>query len=152
MTLLVGCLVAGAVLGAYSVGLRFWAESAKTMAFCTLTSTVVVRGLSIGDIRLRGVGQVLLREFTVGALVGIAMAVLTAGRALMMQKNPLFGVAVGVAMFATVCIAATAGALLPLFFTRLRFDMVTSGPFITTVVDVLALIVYFEIAKFLLGI
>lgn len=57
-------------------------------------------------------------------------------------------------MFATVCIATIAGAILPLFLTKLRFDpAVTSGPFITTVVDALvALIVYFEIAKFLLGI
>jgi len=119
----------------------------------TQASTVVVRGLAVGDIRLRDVGRVLLREFTVGALLGIVIAVLTAGCALMMQRNPLFGVAVGVAMFATVCIATTVGAVLPLFFTKLRFDpAVASSPFITTVVDVVALIVYFEIATFLLGI
>ncbi len=161
LALVVVSFISGAIIERYELVL----QSLVALAFFipvlmdtggnvgTQTSTVVVRGLSIGDIRLMDIGRVLLREFTVGALVGTAVAILTAGRALMMQKNPLFGVAVGAAMFATVCIATTLGAFLPLFFTKLRFDpAVASGPFITTVVDVLALIVYFEIAEFLLGI
>ncbi|HIE26133.1 TPA: magnesium transporter [Candidatus Poribacteria bacterium] len=161
LVLVVAGFISGAIIEYYEVAL----QSLVALAFFipvlmdsggnagTQASTVVVRGLAVGDIRLRDVGRVLLREFTVGALVGTAMAILTAGRALLTQKNPLFGAAVGVAMFATVCIATTAGAILPLFFTKLKFDpAVSSGPFITTVVDVLALIVYFEIAKLLLGI
>ena len=79
------------------------------------------------------------------------LGVLGVGRALLLQKNPLVSLAVGLTLAATIVMATLTGALLPLLLKKVKIDpAVAAGPFISTVVDITALIVYFEIARFLL--
>jgi len=113
----------------------------------TQSSTVVIRGLATGEVKMRDVIKVLKKEIFTGVLVGVVMGILGVVRALIVNKNPLLGVTVGLAMVATVTIATTLGAMLPLLFKKLRLDpALMSGPFISSTIDVISLFVYFQIS------
>lgn len=113
----------------------------------TQSSTVVIRGLATGEVKMRDVLRVLKKEITTGILVGIVMGILGVVRALITNKSPLLGITVGLAMVATVTIGTTLGAMLPLLFKKLKLDpALMSGPFITSSIDVISLFVYFQIS------
>ena len=113
----------------------------------TQSSTVIIRGLATGEVKMKDVIKVLKKEIVTGVLVGVVMGILGVVRALIVNKNPLLGITVGLAMVATVTIATTLGAILPLLFKKLRLDpALMSGPFISSTVDVIALFVYFQIS------
>ncbi len=113
----------------------------------TQSSTVVIRGLATGEVKMKDVIKVLKKEISTGIIVGVVMGILGVVRALIVNKNPLLGVTVGLAMVATVTIATTLGAMLPLLFKKLRLDpALMSGPFISSTIDVISLFVYFQIS------
>lgn len=124
------------------------------------TSVTIVRGLSIGEIALRDLPRILWKESRVAILCGIALG-LTAFLKIFLVDNMLLGeegITLGVMM--TVCItlaitvlcAKLVGGTLPIVAERLGFDpAVMASPFITTIVDAIALLVYFQIASMLLG-
>jgi magnesium transporter len=113
----------------------------------TQSSTVVIRGMAMGDIEMKDVGQVFLKELFVGVIVGGLMAALVSIRALILEKDPKLGITVGCAMVATVMLATTLGALLPMLFKRMKLDpALMSGPFITSIVDIVSLLIYFKVA------
>ena len=113
----------------------------------TQSSTVVIRGLATGEVKMKDVFKVLKKEMFTGILVGIAMGILGVVRALITNKNPLLGITVGLAMVATVTIATTLGAMLPLLFKKLKLDpALMSGPFISSTIDVISLFIYFQIS------
>ncbi|UCB56835.1 MAG: magnesium transporter [Candidatus Omnitrophota bacterium] len=117
----------------------------------TQSSTTIIRGLATGEITINQVLKVVRREIGLGLVLGGALGVLGAGRALLLQGNPFVSLAVGLALAATIVMATLTGAFLPLLLKKLKIDpAVAAGPFISTVVDITALIVYFEIAKALL--
>ena len=75
------------------------------------------------------------------------MGVLVSLRAVIMNKNPLLGLVVGIAMLATVMVATSLGALLPMLFKKLKLDpALMSGPFIASIIDVLSIFMYLRIA------
>ncbi|MBN1793403.1 MAG: magnesium transporter [Candidatus Omnitrophica bacterium] len=116
----------------------------------TQSSTVVIRGLATGEVSIRDLSAVFKKEIVTGIIVGSGMAVLAALRAVIMNKSPLLGVTVGLAMIVAVTIAATLGALLPILFKKMKLDpALMSGPFITSIVDVITIFVYFRIAAFI---
>lgn len=113
----------------------------------TQSSTVIIRGLATGEVKMKDLLRVFKKEFFTGLLIGITMGVLATARALIMQRDPLLGVTVGVAMVATVMLATSLGAILPLLFKKLRLDpAVMSAPFITTIIDVVSIFLYLRIA------
>ncbi|MDD3089070.1 MAG: magnesium transporter [Candidatus Omnitrophica bacterium] len=113
----------------------------------TQSSTVVIRGIATGEIKMKDLFKVFRKELSIGAMVGLAMAFLAALRAVVMNKDPLLALTVGLAMIATVVVATTLGAVLPLLFNKLKLDpALMSGPFITSIVDIVSLFVYFHIA------
>ncbi|WP_053004804.1 magnesium transporter [Kocuria sp. SM24M-10] len=114
-------------------------------------ATTVTRAVALGDVRVRDVGRVALREVRVGALLGTALG--TAG---LLGVGLLYGWAVGAVIGLTllsVCVlAATVGGIMPLVARALKVDpAVFSNPFITTFVDASGLVVYFLIATAVLG-
>lgn len=116
----------------------------------TQSSTVIIRGLATGEIRMKDVFRILNKELFAGLLVGLAMGILAAVRAISMNKDPLLAVTVGLAMIVTVLVATTMGAMLPLLFKKMKLDpALMSGPFITSIVDIVSLFVYFSIAVFI---
>lgn len=117
----------------------------------TQSSTTVIRGLATGEIGINQVFKVVRRETGIGLVLGIVLGVLGVGRALLLQGNVFVSFAVGLALALTIVMATLTGAFLPLLLKRLKIDpAVAAGPFISTIVDITALIIYFEIARTLL--
>lgn len=118
----------------------------------TQSATLVIRGMATGEIELREGFKVLLRECLTGLVLGLLLGAFAYARAYMTQRDPRIGLIVGLSLFAVIVISNLAGALLPLAAKRLLVDpAVMAGPFITTIVDVVGLIVYFEIARLVIG-
>ncbi|HQO58235.1 MAG TPA: magnesium transporter [Candidatus Omnitrophota bacterium] len=114
----------------------------------TQSSTVVIRGMATGNINLNDLLEVIRKELGVGVLMGAVLAVLVSLRALFITHgDPKLGITVGVAMIANVCLATTLGAVLPMLFKKINLDpALMSGPFISSIVDVFSLLIYFRIA------
>jgi len=119
----------------------------------TQSATLVIRGMTLGDIEWKNLGSVFLRETATGVILGVALAVLAMGRAYMIGAGMGVAITVALALVAVVLLGNLAGVLLPVVARVVRIDpAIMSGPFITTVVDVVGLIVYFEIAHQVLGV
>lgn len=117
----------------------------------TQTSTVVIRGLATEDIKLQDFLKVWRKELIVGMMVGSSMGLLASTMAFFLKRDLKLGVVVGLSMIISVMLAASLGALLPILFKRLKLDpALMSGPFITCIVDIVSLLVYFKIATLIL--
>ncbi len=115
------------------------------------SSTVVIRGLSTRRIQAIGTWQSVLRESAAGALLGLLLSIIVSLMAWVLGYQQQVAMAVGGSLLAIATVAATAGSLLPLLFRRLGFDpALMSAPFITTVVDVVGVFVYLQLASRLL--
>lgn len=113
----------------------------------TQSATVIVRGLATDSIRMEDVWRVWRKEVSVGMIMGLFMALVSGGLAMLLNQNPLLGLTVGLAMVCNVVLATSLGALLPITFKRLSLDpALMSGPFITSIVDICGLLIYFKIA------
>lgn len=116
------------------------------------TVTTLVRAIGVGEVQLRDLGWVLAKEMSVGAAVGLIMAV--AG---FLRAGGSYGRDIGLVVASTiVCVtlwSATVAAILPLVLRRLGVDpAVVSAPLITTLVDATGLFIYLTIAGLVLGI
>ena len=123
-------------------------------------SVTVIRGLSIGELGYRNALAVAWKELCVALLCGTALAVVNFGKLLLVDGllfgNPavttMVALAVSLSLLATVVAAKLIGGLLPLLAGRIGLDpAVMAGPFITTLVDALSLLLYFTLASALLG-
>lgn len=117
------------------------------------TSTVAVRGLGSGELA-GGEGRLatfFARQLKVAVLLGVACGVLVGIVALVLNRSPLVGVVVGLALLASILLAATVGAFLPLALGRLGLDpAVASGPILSAVNDITGIVIYFTLAARLL--
>jgi magnesium transporter len=117
------------------------------------SSTLVIRGMTLGDIEWKNLGKVFLREIVTALFLGLPLGVLAIGRAYMLNTGPEVAMVVALALVAVVIVGNMAGVILPIIARLARIDpAVISGPFITTTVDVVGLVIYFEIARRLLGV
>ena len=116
------------------------------------SSTVVIRGLNTNDIRDLGSKQVILRELTAGTLLGIILGVLATIWAYGIQGSWLVSISVGISLVIIAILASIAGSSLPFVFRTFGLDpALMSAPFITTIVDVVGVLIYFSTAKLVLG-
>ena len=117
-------------------------------------SVTVIRGLSLGEIRLRDVFRILWKEWRVSLLCGITLSVVNFGKMLLIDRVTVpVAVTVSLTVLAVVVIAKLVGGLMPVLAKWLGFDpAVMANPFITTIVDILSLLLYFFIAGRILGI
>ena len=119
------------------------------------TATIIVRGLATGRVEY-GLGmRYLIRELTVGGMLGGAYGLLLALYTTVRHHEESFSLAatVGLSVWASMLCAAIVGASTPLFFHRLKIDpAVATGPLVTTAVDVIGILVYFLFAQSLMGI
>lgn len=116
------------------------------------SSTMVIRGMALGEIEPSDVLKVLWKEIRVGFMVGFVLAVVNFIR-LMIQYpgNTMICVTVVISMFATVVAAKTIGCTLPIGAKVLKLDpAIMASPMITTIVDAVSLMVYFNLACHLL--
>lgn len=115
------------------------------------TVTLVVRAMALNEVAFRDVAWVAFKELRVGLILGLILAVIGFGRAVLLGVGSDIGLIVSLTILAIAIWSATVAAVLPLVLRRLRFDpAVVSAPLITTLVDGTGLIIYFEIAKLVL--
>ncbi|TYR80802.1 magnesium transporter [Priestia megaterium] len=113
----------------------------------TQSLAVVVRGLISRDIDKKVVANLIMRELGVGAIIGITCGVLISGIAYFWQGNLQLGFVVGISLFCTLIIGTISGTVIPLLLYKLKIDpAVASGPLITTINDILSLLIYFGVA------
>lgn len=117
-------------------------------------STLVIRGLALGEIELKDVFKVLWKELRVGIIVGIVLSGVNFLRVYFLEKVELYvAITVCATLFFTVVIAKVVGCVLPIAAKKLKLDpAIMASPLITTIVDALALIIYFGMATMFLGI
>ena len=116
-------------------------------------SVTVIRGLSLGEIRMGDVLRILWKELRVALLAGGTLAVVNFCKMLAFDNvSMLVAAVVSVTVFTVVILAKLVGGLMPILAKRVGCDpAVMANPFITTIVDVMSLLVYFGMAKILLG-
>jgi magnesium transporter len=117
------------------------------------SAMMIVRGLTTGDITAKDFFKVIVREALLGVSIGVILALVGVARVMLQEGGDWrLSVSVGVAMGSTVLVAATIGAALPILFRKLKLDpALMSGPLITTIVDVVGIFIYFQVALLILG-
>ncbi len=116
------------------------------------SATLMVRAIATGDLSLGDWFPALLKELIVGVFLGLAMGLVAFLAGSFYDGGQPIALIVGLSMVAIVIVANTFGALLPFGLSILKVDpAVASSPLITSVMDVLGLIIYFSIAVALLG-
>lgn len=115
-------------------------------------SVTVIRGLSLGELRVGDVLRVVWKELRVAMLCGVSLAAVGFLKALFIDSaDTRTALVVCLTLALTVFLAKLVGCSLPLLAKRLGFDpAVMASPFITTIVDALSLLVYFSVASALL--
>ncbi len=115
------------------------------------SSTTIVRGLATGEVALKDYFKIFRKELFIGILVGGAIGMLAALIAFLVFNKIMLGATVFLTILIAITVSKTIGGLLPIFTKKLGFDpALMSGPFITSIIDIVSLIIYFNIARFLL--
>jgi magnesium transporter len=123
-------------------------------------STLVIRAMALGEVRLRDIWRIARRELAAGASLGAILAVIGLIRILAWQG--LFGMygdhyflialTVSISLVGCVTFGTMVGSMMPLLFHRLGFDPASaSAPFVATLVDVSGIVIYFTVASLILG-
>lgn len=117
------------------------------------SSVTIIRGLSLNDIEYKDTLKVIWKEIRVAVLAGLTLAVANFAKLLLIDKvTASVALVVCITLIVTVIIAKIIGCSLPILAKKIGFDpAVMASPFITTIVDAISLIVYFQIATHLLG-
>jgi magnesium transporter len=112
------------------------------------SSTLVIRGLALGEVKLTDWWRILYREAAMGVILGLMIAVIAMGRVLMYPEQHLpFAITVGVTVLFIIATGCTVGSMLPIILKRLGIDPATSStPFIASLVDTLGVVIYAHVA------
>lgn len=123
------------------------------------TSVTIIRGLALEEIKMRDIFRILFKELRVSLLCGITLSIATFAKMLLIDwlilKNitgqfpqaALVCFVVSLTLLVTIIASKLVGCILPVLAKRVGFDpAVMASPFITTIVDVLSLLIYFGIA------
>ena len=125
------------------------------------SSVTIIRALSLGELEFRDLPWVMWKEIRTSVLCGVVLAAVCFVKILLIDRllmgnsdiTIMVSLVVCLTLAVTVFLARAVGCALPLVAKRLGFDpAVMASPFITTIVDALSLLVYFSIAKLLLGV
>jgi len=122
-------------------------------------ATLIVRAMALGEVKLRDWWRIIRRELLAGVTLGTILALL--GVARIFAWEGMFGsygehyllvaTTMGLSVIGVVTVGTVSGSMLPFALRRIGLDPATaSAPFVATVVDVSGLIIYFEIARFVL--
>lgn len=117
------------------------------------SSTLIIRGLAIGEVTLADKWRVLWKEFRISIIVGVILGGVNFVKNLVFDNTGIVvALTVSLTLTATVVISKVVGGMLPLIAKRLKLDpAIMAGPLITTIVDSLALLIYFSTASLLLN-
>lgn len=111
------------------------------------SATLVIRGLALGEIRIKDFFRVVFKEFQVSLLVGLLLVPINILWIWFLYKNFLIAVTVGISLFVTICVAKMIGCMLPIVAKKCKLDpAIMASPLITTIVDACSIFVYFNVA------
>jgi magnesium transporter len=122
-------------------------------------STLIVRAIALGEVKLRDWFRVMRREIITSFLLGILLAGIGFLRIIIWHNvfhsygpyGPILGVTVAFSLVGVVMFGSIAGSMLPFLLRRLGLDPASaSAPFVATLVDVTGLIIYFTVASIIL--
>lgn len=113
----------------------------------TQSSTLIIRGIALGEIRFKDIIRVICKEFRISLLVGLVLSLANGIRILIMYQKPMLAMVIGISLFATIIISKLIGCILPLLAKKVHLDpAIMAAPLITTLVDTCSILVYFNIA------
>ena len=116
------------------------------------SSTLIIRGLATDELEVKDVFKILWKEIRIAVIVGISLATINGLRIFAQYKNLQLACTVGVSITTTVILSKSIGCLLPLLAKKLKLDpAIMAAPLITTIVDILSVLVYFNIATAIMG-
>lgn len=120
-------------------------------------STLIIRGLALGEVKIKDYFKVLWKEIRVALMVGIVLAVANYGRMLLVriitggETTSSVILVVSISVAAVVVVSKTIGCTLPIVAKLLKLDpALMAGPLITTLVDTISLVIYFALARWLI--
>ena len=161
LVLMLSAVLTGAAITSFEHGL---AAMPILMAFIPMlmdtggnagsqTAALIIRGMAVGEICKRDIFRILWKEIRVALLCGLGLGTVNFIRVFLMNgQNLLLCATITLTLCCTLVIAKTAGAVLPVVAKRFGIDpAIMAAPLITTIADVLSLLVYFAIARTLLG-
>ena len=159
LVLMISGTISGAIMGLYDDLL------AKVIALSTFVpllmgtggnagsqaSTLIIRGMALGEIEIKDILKVIWKEFRVGIISGAILSIVNFIRLTVMHPEQFFvNITVSVSMLCVVVVAKSIGCTLPIFAKKCGFDpAIMAGPLITTIVDSVALLIFFNIAGIL---
>lgn len=121
----------------------------------TQSSTIIVRGMATGRINIGNELMIIIKELKTGLILGVFYGIMLGifGSFRFLDTNPLIGIVVGLSICSSMIIATGVGTLTTLVLRKLDIDpAIALGPFVTTNIDILGVLIYFSIAGFLLQI
>ena len=127
----------------------------------TQASVAVIRGLSLGEVEFSDTVEVIWKEIRVAVICGVTLAACNFVKLLLVDQRLLHNTSVTIPVAAVICLtmiltvicAKTVGCILPLLAEKIHLDpAVMASPFISTIVDVLTLVIYFQVARGILHI
>lgn len=162
MFLMISAMLTGALLARYEAAFEvmpilvtFIPMLMDTGGNCgSQASTMIIRGMAVGDIELSDVLKVLWKEFRVGITCAVVLAAINLIRLTIFNPGQfMVCLTVVISMFFTIIIAKMIGCLLPMTAQRIGIDpAIMASPLITTLVDAVSLTIYFEMASHFLGV
>ena len=116
------------------------------------SSAIIVQGLANNDLK-GSIGNRLLKEFSLAIVNGIALSIILFVFTWFWQGEILTSMAISISLFTIIIMAGIIGTFIPLFLDKRGIDpAIATGPFITTSNDIFGILIYFWIAKIILGI
>ncbi|RHV08512.1 MULTISPECIES: magnesium transporter [Clostridia] len=111
------------------------------------SSTMVIRGIAVGEIEFKEFFKVVFKEIRIAILVGVMLAVVNGIRIyIMYDQDIMLAIAIGITMIAIVCMAKCIGCTLPLFAKKIGLDpALMAAPLISTIMDTCTILMYFAI-------
>ncbi|MBR4096157.1 MAG: magnesium transporter [Oscillospiraceae bacterium] len=116
------------------------------------SSTLIIRGMALEEIRLRDFFKVIFKEFRIAFLCSVVLAIVNGARIWITYSDPELAIVIALSIIGTVILAKLVGAMLPMAAKAVKLDpAIMATPLITTVVDSCSLLIYFTIATTILA-
>ena len=111
------------------------------------SSTLIIRGLALNEIRFRDIFKVIFKEFRIALIVSVVLAFANGLRIFLVYHDMKLAVVIGLSLIATVILSKLIGCVLPLAAKKVHLDpAIMAAPLTTTLVDTCSIIIYFSIA------
>ena len=118
------------------------------------SSTMIIRSLSLNELEFSDLFKVMWKELRVGAVTALLLGIVNFLRIMLLDNvSVLVALTVSLSLFCVVCLAKVVGGILPILAEKIHLDpVIMASPIITTILDALSLIIYFQFATSILGI